>query len=36
MPVLVSYGRAEEWLSPDTEFGDIIKTLGGEVLAEIG
>ena len=36
MPVLVPYSRAEEWLSPDTEFGDIIKTLGGEVLAEIG
>lgn len=33
MPVLVPYSRAEEWLSPDTDFQRIIRDLGVPVIA---
>ena len=33
MPVIVPYDRAEEWLSPDTDFDGIIKELGVPVIA---
>ena len=34
MPVLVPYGRAEEWLSPDTDFLSILQSLSVSVQAE--
>lgn len=34
MPVLVPYSRAEEWLSPDTDFHEMIHSLQPELLAE--
>ncbi len=34
MPVLVPYGRAEEWLSPDTDFHAMIQSLQVPVAAE--
>ena len=36
MPVLVPYARAEEWLSPDTDFRGMIASLKVPVTAEIG
>ena len=34
MPVLVPYSRAEEWLSPDTDFHAMIQALKVPVIAE--
>ena len=34
MPVLVPYDRAEEWLSPDTDFKSMIKSLQPAITAE--
>ena len=34
MPVLVPYARAEEWLSPDTDFHAMIQVLKVPVIAE--
>ena len=36
MPVLVPYGRAEEWLSPDTDFHGLIRQLQVRVVPELG
>ena len=35
MPVLVPYARAEEWLSPDTDFHTMIRELQVPVIAEL-
>lgn len=35
MPVLVPFSRAEEWLSPDTDFHDFIYNLSVPVEAEV-
>ena len=35
MPVLVPYARAEEWLSPDTDFHAMIRELQVPVIAEL-
>lgn len=34
MPVIVPYSRAEEWLSPDTDFHEMIHSLNESVVAE--
>ena len=36
MPVLVPYARAEEWLSPDTDFHSMIRDLQVRIVAELG